>query len=211
MNTRNTDSIIFDVDGTLWDSTEVIARAWTEYLRTEEHMDCSFTPEYLMTLFGQLLSDIARQIFPNCPEEEQLRLIDGCCQAEHEALLRESAPLYEDLENTLKELSKRYPLYIVSNCQAGYIEVFLRSTGLGKYFKGHLCPGDTGNAKAENIMQISRDFHLKSPVYVGDTKGDFEACRAAGVPFVFAAYGFGEVEHPDAEIKKPADLLTLFL
>ena len=81
------DSIIFDVDGTLWDSTESVAQSWTAYLREKEHMDITLTSARLMTLFGQTLSDIARQIFPDCSEAEQLRLIDGCCQAEHEAVL----------------------------------------------------------------------------------------------------------------------------
>ena len=79
------DSIIFDVDGTLWDSTESVAQSWTAYLQEKEHMDITLTSARLMTLFGQTLSDIARQIFPDCSEAEQLRLIDGCCQAEHEA------------------------------------------------------------------------------------------------------------------------------
>lgn len=203
------DSIIFDVDGTLWDSTEIIAEAWMEYLREKEHMEMELTAAQLSKLFGQLLADIAKAIFPELPEEEQLRLIDGCCQAEHEALLKTCAPLYEDLEETLQELSERYPLYIVSNCQAGYIEVFLESSGLGKYFKGHLCPGDTGMAKAENIMKIAKDYGLKSPVYVGDTMGDYNACVKAGVPFIFAAYGFGEVETPWKRIEKPMDLLEI--
>ena len=107
------DSIIFDVDGTLWDSTESVAQSWTAYLREKEHMDITLTSARLMTLFGQTLSDIARQIFPDCSEAEQLRLIDGCCQAEHEALLKKCAPLYEDLEKMLQIMYKKYPLYIV--------------------------------------------------------------------------------------------------
>lgn len=203
------DSIIFDVDGTLWDSTEIIAQAWNDYLREEEHMDMNLTAEYLSSLFGQLLMDIARNIFPDLEEAEQARLIDGCCEAEHKALLKKCAPLYEGLEDTLKELSKRFPLYIVSNCQAGYIEVFLEASGFGHYFSGHLCPGDTGRAKAENIMQIVKEHNLSSPVYVGDTLGDFNACQTAGVPFIFASYGFGDVKNPYKRIEKPADLLDI--
>ena len=160
------DSIIFDVDGTLWDSTESVAQSWTAYLREKEHMDITLTSARLMTLFGQTLSDIARQIFPDCSEAEQLRLIDGCCQAEHEALLKKCAPLYEDLEKMLQIMYKKYPLYIVSNSQSGYIEVFLQTSGLEKYFKGHLCNGDTGLDKGSNIRKLADTYDLKSPVYV---------------------------------------------
>ena len=203
------DSIIFDVDGTLWDATEIITRSWNEYIHEKEHMDMEIDPVYLSSLFGRLLSDIAKHIFPELPEEEQLRIIEGCCKAEEEALLKDCAPLYEGLEDTLKELSGRYPLYIVSNCQAGYIEAFLETSGLGKYFKGHLCPGDTGMEKGKNIMKICRDYNLKSPVYVGDTMGDYNACQEAGVPFIWAAYGFGDVKTPWKRIERPADLLEI--
>ena len=47
------DSIIFDVDGTLWDSTESVAQSWTAYLQEKEHMDITLTSARLMTLFGQ--------------------------------------------------------------------------------------------------------------------------------------------------------------
>ena len=203
------DSIIFDVDGTLWDSTEIVAEAWSNYLTNTEHMNTDVSSRRLMGLFGQLLPDIAKALFPELPESEQLRIIDGCCQAEHEALLRKCAPLYPQLEETLDTLSHRFPLFIVSNCQAGYIEVFLKATGFGHYFKGHLCPGDTGMAKADNIMKIRDDFNLKDPVYGGDTLGDFNACRKARVPFIFAEYGFGAVEDPDYRISAPADLMEV--
>lgn len=203
------DGIIFDVDGTMWDSTEIIARAWTDVVRTQEHLDLTITPQKLRSLFGRLLPDIARQLFPDFSEAEQLRIIELCCQAEHEALLKECAPLYEDLEVLLQTLSREYPLFIVSNCQAGYIEVFLKSTGFGHYFKDHLCPGDTGMAKAENIQEIIRRHSLSAPVYIGDTMGDYEACQTVGVPFVFAAYGFGNVPQAAFRLEKPLDFLAL--
>ena len=205
------DGIIFDVDGTLWDSTEVVAEAWTEALRAQGLTGVRMTAAKLKTLFGQTLPDIARQIFPSCTQEEQMRLINLCCDAEHAALEKKGSPLYPGLESTLKKLSEKYPLFIVSNCQAGYIEVFLKSTGLSGYFRDHLCPGDTGLAKAENILRIAEKHSLASPVYVGDTAGDHKACREAGVPFVYAAYGFGETQDPDYRIEQFPDLTDLFL
>lgn len=204
------DSIIFDVDGTLWDSTDVVAKAWTDYLRQKEQIDLTITAGQLKALFGKPLAEIAALVFPEYPENEQLRLIDGCCEAEHALLHITGAPLYEDLEKALQILSAQYPLYIVSNSQCGYIELFLEKTGFAKYFQGHLCNGDTGLDKGSNIRQIADQNGLKDPVYVGDTMGDFEACRKAGVPFVLAEYGFGEVSEPDMRISKPMDLITLF-
>ena len=203
------DSIIFDIDGTIWNSTDVVAVAWNRILE-KEGIDVRVTADQLKGLFGRLLPDIAKAIMPEIREEEQLRVIDLCCQAEHDLLREKGAPVYEGLEDTLKELSARYPLFVVSNCQAGYIELVFEKTGLGKYFKGHLCPGDTGEAKAANIRSIAEKYHLKAPVYVGDTFGDYQACLEAGVPFVFASYGFGQVDTPDYVIEEPADLLKLF-
>ena len=204
------DSIIFDVDGTLWDSTDVVAKAWTDYLRQKEQIDLTITAGQLKTLFGKPLAEIAALVFPEYPENEQLRLIDGCCEAEHALLHITGAPLYEDLEKALQILSAQYPLYIVSNSQCGYIELFLEKTGFAKYFQGHLCNGDTGLDKGSNIRQIADQNSLKDPVYVGDTMGDFEACRKAEGPFVLAEYGFGEGPEPDMRISKPMDLITLF-
>lgn len=205
-----TDGILFDLDGTLWDSTELVADAWNEVIRKNTLLDLNLDGTRLKQLFGQLLPDIAAQIFPNCPKARQLELIDLCCQREHEVLSETCAPLYESLEQTLDELSNRFPLFIVSNCQAGYIETFLKTSHLEKYFKDHLCPGDTGEAKAHNIGEIIRRYNLSAPVYVGDTMGDYLAAKENQIPFVFASYGFGTVAAPDCTIEKPIDLVTIF-
>lgn len=200
------DSIIFDVDGTLWDSTDIVAKAWNCVIAEETDLPLRLSGSDLKKLFGRLLEDIAAVIFEGELKERQLELIDLCCQEEHRALLRRPAPVYEGLEEALKILGSKYRLFIVSNCQAGYIEVFLKATGLAGYFEGHLCPGDTGKAKASNIRTIVETYGLKAPVYVGDTAGDFEASKEAGVPFIFASYGFGEVRQPDGVIQRPMEL-----
>ena len=179
------DSIIFDVDGTLWDSTSEVADAWVIAAK-----ECGAPYEHY-------------------PPEEAVRIIHRACAIENEWLAVHHAALYDGVLDTLKTLSEKMPLFIVSNCQGGYIEVMKETTGLTPYITDHLCPDDTGHAKASNIRAIVEKHNLKSPIYVGDTQGDLNASREAGVKFVFASYGFGQVDSYDGVIEKPEDLLTL--
>ena len=50
---------------------------------------------------------------------------------------------------------------------------------------------------------------LKHPVYVGDTQGDCNAAKLANIPFVFASYGFGEVDGYDYMIEEISDIVNL--
>ena len=205
------DSMIFDVDGTLWDATPIVAGAWTDIARREYDPQATITAQQLRGLFGKLLPDIAAALFPKETPERQMELIEICCEAEHTALLNTpKAPIYPGLEDTLKVLSEKYRLFIVSNCQAGYIEVFLKCTGFAHDFQVHLCPGDTGNPKGDNIIAVIRQHQLRAPVYIGDTAGDQQATRQAGIPFVYASYGYGEVDQPEYTILQISDLATLF-
>ena len=117
--------------------------------------------------------------------------------------------VYDKVKETIISLSTQYQIFIVSNCQAGYIEAFLKNTGLENYVIDHLCPGDTGVLKADNIRLVMERNGLKSAVYVGDTQGDADACKKAGIPMIYAAYGFGQVEEPQVTIASMEELLTI--
>ena len=148
---------------------------------------------------------------PHLDEETRQNIIDACSEEEHRCLRRTPGTLYPELETTLAALSSRYPLFIVSNCEAGYIETFLEVTGLGKYFTDFECPGNTGLVKGPNNKLIIKRNHLSSPVYVGDTQGDKDSAVYAGIPFCYASYGFGSVDTWDYKIETFSDLLKLFL
>ncbi len=202
-------SYIFDVDGTIWDSTEAVAVSWRETAKRHGAPYEHITPERLKQEFGKLLEDIGRSIFPDLDQETIDQVTGDLCDEENEYIRKHGPEPYDGVREMLEMLSKEHELFIVSNCQAGYIEAMLEKTGLGSYFKDHLCPGDTGNPKGDNIREIVRRHHLEDAVYVGDTLGDYESTKYAGLPFVFARYGFGEVPNPDYTIDTPMDLLKI--
>ena len=206
-----TDGIILDIDGTLWNSTPIVAEAWNEIIEKRDDIPFRFTAKQLTQLFGRPLPVIADMVFPFLEEKDRYDLINECCEREHE-LLRASTQniLYPGVAETMKALCKKIPLFIVSNCQSGYIELFLEKTGLADCITDSECAGRTGLPKGPNIRLVADRNHLQNPVYVGDIDGDRQASEEAGVKFCHASYGFGEVERKDYVIKEFSDLMTLF-
>ena len=204
------DAIFLDIDGTLWDSTYTVAEAWNEVLKKKPELNIIITPELLKTLFGKPLSEIAAAIFAEYDKETQIKLIDKCCEREHEFLDSKPGIIFEGVVETIKELAKKYPVCIVSNCEAGYIELVTDKLGVRDCITDFECPGYSGLEKGDNIRLVMERNNYKDIVYVGDTQGDYEATRKAGVPFVFCKYGFGKPEGYEYCIEKFSELLDLF-
>ena len=80
-----------------------------------------------------------------------------------------------------------------------------------KYFTDIECYGNTDLSKGENNKLVIERNNLKNAVYVGDTQGDADSAEFAGIPFVFASYGFGSVKKYDYIINKFSDILSLDL
>lgn len=205
------DSIIFDVDGTIWDSTQSVADSWNKAIREHSDLDLTLDPVSLSRVFGKTMTEIADALFPALDTEARMKLLDACYAEENRYLEDHPGLLYDGVAGTIRNLSLRYPLYIVSNCQCGYIEVMLKTSGLAPYIKDHLCFGETLRPKGETIRMLMEKNSLKSPVYVGDTQGDADACKAAGIPFIFAEYGFGNVPDAATRIQRFSDLEKICL
>lgn len=207
MNKIKTDGIIFDMDGTIWDNTPVFAASWTRAAR-EMGYDIQFTPKTLMGLFGKTMTDIADACIPDENPDRRYKTLELCEEYEMQDLVKsDEDTCYPGLEAVLKALSQRTKLFIVSNCQSGYIETFIELSGFGKYFTDFICYGDNGLGKADNIKGLVAKNGLKHPVYIGDIQGDKDACDTAGVDFIWAAYGYGE--SVDGYIAKIKDIKEL--
>ena len=191
------DSIILDVDGTIWNTTDIVAEAWNLAIDKLYPQVPHVTGSILKGQFGKTMKVIADNLFPILNDEQKNQLMDQCCVQEQLALSSNTKDIaYPNVIKTIAELSKLVPLFIVSNCQKGYIEVVMEKNGIEKYITDFECYGNNGLNKDENIRLICDRNDLKAPIYVGDTQGDYDACKKAGVPFVWVSYGFGK---PDDE------------
>lgn len=201
--------ILFDLDGTLWDSCVAIMPSWQRVMEAHNIKRPPITQEEMNNYMGKTVEQIAPLMLPEVSLEEAINIMKEGCVEELEELRRNGATLYEGIIETLKELSKDYSLYVVSNCEDGYIQAFISHYKLEGIIKDFECAGRTGKCKGENIRLVIERNSVDKAFYVGDTILDKEAADKAEVPFVLANYGFGKVETPDYIIEKPSELINI--
>lgn len=204
------ESLIFDIDGTLWDSRALVAEGYNIQLRAEGLSHLCVTAEDLKPLFGKVMTEIADTILASIPESERYALMDRCMVTENRYLHENPCRIgYPGVKETLEKLSEKYRLFIVSNSQCGYPELCIEKLGLQGLILDHMCFGDTGTPKGETIRRLMERNNITNAAYIGDTQGDLDASEAAGIPFIFAAYGFGDPDHWEAKIQSIQELLAL--
>ena len=201
--------IIFDVDGTLWDSSVQVAQSWQVAAEKLLNGPSPIPPDMISRNMGKNMKDFGDALFPDLPPAKRLEVMEACMEYENQYLEDHPGILYPQVAEVLQQLSWKYKLFIVSNCQKGYIEVLMRSCNLEEYITDIECYGNTGLSKADNISMVIQRNHLDQSFYVGDTAMDAEAAADAGIPFVHAAYGFGQVNGAEAVIREFGELLQL--
>ena len=206
----NYESLIFDIDGTLWDSRALVAEGYNIQLKAEGLDHLCVNAEQLKALFGKVMTEIADVILETIPVEQRYDLMERCMKTENDYLYQNECSIgYPKVKETVAELAKKYRLFIVSNSQCGYPELCMEKLGLTPYIQGHLCFGDTGTSKGKTIRTLMERHNIESCAYIGDTQGDYEATVEANVPFIWATYGFGTPEGYAAKVDSFAELLTL--
>lgn len=199
--------LLFDLDGTLWDSAAPVAESWNQVFQREDPSLPLLTVEDIHGVMGMTMKEIGDTLYPDYRSPRRQAIFEECCVYEVEYLHTHCGTLYPKFRETLETLkTEGYVLGIVSNCQRGYIDAFLASSGAADLFQDYEEWGRTGLSKGENIRLVMDRNGFSRAVYIGDTGKDQEASRLAGIPFIHAAYGFGRAENPEGVIHSLAEL-----
>lgn len=201
------DSIGFDLDGTLWSSMNCITKAWQRV--AARHSVPLPTQEQMEGVMGLNRFDLMKKLFPEMESASAAAFFDEATVECVNEINSHGGILYDNVEEALAELCKHFKLYIVSNCQESYMHAFLNYHKLGKYFCDFAFESPQASSKGDNIKNVIARNGFKSSVYIGDTQGDCNAAKAAGIPFGFAAYGFGDADYFNYKFNSFNDILSL--
>lgn len=199
-------AVIFDLDGTLWDATGQVFQIWNRVFARRPELNIRLTRKDMENCMGKTMDEIAAMLFPDLEPAVRETIMDECGQEEVMYLREHGAVLYDGVRETVALLKRTYELYIVSNCQDGYVDAFLMAHRFEDDFKDIEMSGRTGKTKGENIRSVMRRNQVARAVYIGDTLGDERAACYADIPFLYAAYGFGEAAVPDGVLHSIREL-----
>ena len=202
------DMIIFDLDGTLWETERISYKTANAVLKKYE-TDKEISMEVVKSTMGCTFAETAEMYMPYYDVEKREKILGQMLDLNAQILSEFGGNVYKNLEETLEVLSQNYRLAIVSNCADGYIESFLNSSKLDKYFIDYMAAAKYKVTKAEAIRQVVERNDVDSAIYVGDTINDYKATLGADVDFIQAKYGFGEDLKTEYSIEDISELPEL--
>jgi phosphoglycolate phosphatase len=205
-NMKKIEGIIFDLDGTLWSTIDSCEKVLREVQARHPEVTRDIIREEIEKSMGKPFDEIVKTYYGYIEHEKAVVIAKEAFEENVKNLMINGGTLYDGLYEVIVNLSKKYKLFIVSNCIDGYIESFLKMSNLSKYFQDYECNGRTKLSKGENIKLVMERNNIEQAVYVGDTMKDKEAAEFAKIPFVYASYGFGQVDQFDYKIDDIKDL-----
>lgn len=212
------DTVLFDFDGTIMDTNEVIIQSWQETFRTlagrEEDRDV------LLKTFGEPLEYTMRNFFPEVPVEKGLEIYRGY---QRDNFLND-IQLFPGIRDLLDELSARQiKMALVTSRLKHTTMQAIDKFDMEKYF-GYVVTADdvTRHKPDPQSALIALDKIGSRPdqtIMIGDTLFDILCARNAGCTSVLVSWslsladkikdGFAPEEEPDRIIDDPAQILQM--
>lgn len=199
------DAIVFDIDGTLWNTVSACTEAWNQTLKVL-NVKYKITQEQIKSVMGTPQDTGVKQLLPKL-YEKQPYLVEQLNKAEEKSIQEQGGTFYPGVQKGIRELSQNTPIFCVSNCETWYLNVFLDHSGLSQSITDASCYGHNKQTKTEMLKGLKAKHAFKYGVYLGDTLHDQQAAAEAELEFIFAAYGFGKVENAELSFDSSQELM----
>lgn len=199
------DALIFDIDGTLWNACPASAKGWNVGL-VRLGIDQRVTSGQIASVAGNPYETCIDLLLPGQRARHPV-LTEMLEECENQVVRSDGGAFYPGAVDGVTRLAGNYRIFLVSNCQAWYLDLFLCFSGLGPALSGVDCYGLSGVPKSGMLAKMKREHSLSNPVYIGDTAGDERAAASAGVDFIHAAWGFGTPTGKPKAVSSFAELL----
>ena len=186
-------ALIFDIDGTLWNACPSSAKGFNKGLETLG-ISKRISAEGVENVAGNPYEACIEILLPGFLRQYPT-LLEVLSEFEEEVIKQDGGVFYDGAILGIQKLSKNFPIFIISNCQEWYLELFLNQSGLKPFLQDYDCFGRSQASKNTMIKNMTKKYSLKNPVYIGDTAGDEKACKLSKTDFIHVSYGFGKPEN----------------
>ncbi|MGM9803921.1 MAG: HAD family hydrolase [Muribaculaceae bacterium] len=204
------DALIFDMDGTLWDAMDSYAEVWNVAF-AELGIPLVLTGDDLKDGMGLSIDQILDMLKQrHCIDVDRDRFLARVDEIENEIMPKIGGVPYEGMVEGMQLLAQSYRLFLVSNCGVQGLQNFMRYTGIESYITDFVSYGMRQCGKADNLLYLCDNHKVACAVYVGDTQSDCNSAHAAGMPFVYAAYGFGDCSDYELRCESFAEVVNCF-
>ena len=204
------DAVVYDFDGTLYDSFEGINSAFKKTSLLVHSVEVELNKKdivpQLIQLYENAFGKDKIDAFSNFQQHFR-HFYDNICYNDGQ--------LYPNTVDVLDRFNDfGIKQYIVSNKPQKILEKILVENNIEKYFKevsGHPTGGATLSRKSDRMKDLLESISLNpnNLLLVGDTIEDFEMAELNKCIFVHAAYGYGTIEKKCLSVSAIDEILNL--
>lgn len=210
--------IIFDLDGTLLDSSgyasKAVHQAFDKLIAKHPEIPKP-TVEEITGQIGCAMQEFYKGLLPAEHQVLWEELHAHASAIERDFLASGADFLFEGIRETLSELKFAGKiLAVASNCSHDYLDAIAQAYDFDRWFTRLTCVGRGDDITKSMLVQelVERFAPDGKALMVGDRVHDYEAARIAGIPFIGCRYGFASSQEwvgADGVIEAPLELLEL--
>lgn len=184
-------NIIFDLDGTLIDSSKGILSALEMAFEA-----CNIKPKQILT--EQLIGPPLSKLLPLLLDDENLSHVEPLAIAFKERYDNEgykTLSVFSGVETILATLSEQgHVLYIATNKRSVPTQKIIKHLAWNDYFHEiYALDSFSGLASKQYLIERIIELHniaKQDTIYIGDTVADFQAAKANELLYIMALWGY---------------------